>query len=66
MNARFTALVTALDGRFTTLDGRFTGVDKRIDDLRADTTRGFRTLTLMMGICFTLLTLLTILFKFIR
>ena len=61
MNARFTALVTALDGRFTALggrftaiDGRFTGVDKRIDDLRADMTRGFRTLTWMMGIWFTL------------
>ena len=66
LHKRFDDLRTDMNARFTAIEGRFTAVDKRIDDLRADTNRGFRMVTWMMGIWFSLLTLLTILFKFIR
>lgn len=66
MGARFSGVDKRFDDLKADLTARISAVDKRIDDLRADTNRGFRLLAWMMGIWFSLLTLLTILFKFIR
>jgi hypothetical protein len=64
--ARFSASDKRADDLKADMVARLTAVDKRIDDLRDDMKRGFRMVTWMMGIWFSLLTLLTILFKFIR
>lgn len=59
------------------INTRLADTNKRIDDLRgdmntrfgelrSDVNRGFKTHTWMMGIWFTLLTLLTVLFRFVR
>jgi hypothetical protein len=66
VGARFSASDKRIDDLRADVVARLSAVDKRIDDLRDDMKRGFRTVTWMMGIWFSLLTLLTILFKFIR
>jgi hypothetical protein len=66
MAARFSAVDKRFDDLRAEMSARLAGVDKRIDDLRADVNRGFRMLAWMMGIWFSLLTLLTIVFKFVR
>ena len=70
LHKRFDDLRTDMGARFSGTDKRIddlrADLGKRIDDVRSDMTRGFRMMTWMMGIWFSLLTLLTILFKFIR
>jgi len=69
LHKRFDDLRGDMHARFTELradmNTRFGAVDKRIDDFRDDVRRGFRLITWMMGVWFSLLTLLIVLFKFI-
>ena len=61
-DTRFEELIGQMNARFETVDKRFETVDKRFEESNANANSRFKTLALMIGVGFGVLTSLTTLF----